>query len=255
MITHNLSPAEVTRYSRQIALNEWSQEAQERIKSSRVLLAGAGGLGSAIALHLLAAGMGALRLVDHSRVSLADLHTSILYRERDLGKNKTAIAERRLKEINPFVTAEGQGKTISEHNVYRLVSGCNLIIDTTLNHSVGDFLNLTAVRYRLPLIHSWVGELDGLLTTFWPGLGPCLACFLPEAPLNKQSALMGPLPGIIGSLLSLEALRILGGLGPALLGRLVIFKGRWFHFREERLKADPHCPVCRHLREAKSQSK
>ncbi len=247
MLTHNLSPAEVTRYSQQIALTEWGREAQEKVKSSRVLLAGAGGVGSAIALHLLATGVGALRLVDHSRVCLADLNTTLLYRERDLGKNKSAIAERRLKEINPFVTVEGQGKTISEHNVYRLASGCHLIIDAMQEQPAGDFLNLAAVKHRLPLIHAWVGEMDGLLTTFWPGQGPCLACFLPEAPLNRHPALMGPLPGIMGALLSLEALRILGGLGPALVGRLLIFKGRWFYFREERLKVNPHCPVCRHL--------
>jgi molybdopterin/thiamine biosynthesis adenylyltransferase len=247
MIAHNLSPAEVTRYSQQIALSDWGREAQEKLKSSRVLLAGASGLGSSIALHLLATGVGALRLVDHSRVSLADLYATILYRERDLGKNKSAVAERRLKELNPFVMVEGQGKTISEHNVNRLASGCQLIIDAMQGQPSGDFLNMAAVRQRVPLIHAWVGEMDGLLTTFWPGHGPCLACFLPQAPLYPYPALMGPLPGIIGAMVSLEVLRLLGGLGSALVGRLLIFKGRWFYFKEERLKANPHCPVCRHL--------
>ncbi len=247
MIAHNLSPAEVTRYSQQIALMEWGREAQEKLKSSRVLLAGAGALGSAVALHLLANGVGALRLVDHSRISLADLNATILYRERDLGKNKSTVAERRLKELNPFVTVEGQGKIISEHNVNRLASGCQLIIDAMQEQPAADFLNMTAVRHRLPLIHASVGEMDGLLTTFWPGQGPCLSCYPPDAPLACHPALMGPLPGIMGALMSLEALRILGGLGPALVGRLLIFKGRWFYFKEERLKANPHCPVCRHL--------
>jgi molybdopterin/thiamine biosynthesis adenylyltransferase len=249
MLTHNLSPAEVTRYSQQIALPQWGREAQEKVKSSRVLLVGAGGLGSAVAFNLLATGVGALRLVDSSRVSLADLNTTFLYRERDLGKVKSAVAERRLKEINPFVSVEGYGKTVTENNVHRLVSGCRLIIEVAPEPHVRDFLNLAAVRHRLPLIHAWVGEMDGLLTTFWAGQGPCLACFLPEAPLNGKPALMGPLPGIMGALLSLEALRILGGLGPALTGRLLVFKGRWFHFKEERLKADPSCPVCGHLHE------
>lgn len=248
MIAHNLSPAEVTRYSHQIALTEWGREAQEKVKSSRVLLAGAGGLGSAVALHLLATGVGILRLVDHSRVSLADLNATILYRERDLGKNKSTVAERRLKELNPFATVEGQAKTVSEHNVGRLASGCHLIIDAMQEQPAADFLNMTAVRHRLPLIHASVSEMDGVLTTFWPGQGPCLACFLPDGPLHRHPALMGPLPGIIGALMSLEALRILGGLGPALVGRVLIFKGSWFYFKEERLKANPLCPVCRHLR-------
>lgn len=247
-MAHNLSPAEVTRYSHQIALTEWGREAQEKVKSARVLLAGAGALGSAVAFQLLATGVGTLRLVDHSRISLADLNASLLYRERDLGKNKSAVAERRLRELNPFATVEGQGKTISEHNVSRLASGCQLIIDALPGQPAGDFLNMAAVRHRLPLIYAWVGEMDGLLTTLWPGQGPCLACFLPQAPLRRNPALLGPLPGIIGALISLEALRILGGLGPALVGRVLNFKGRWFYFKEERLRANPHCPVCQHLR-------
>ncbi len=244
MSTRCLSPAEVTRYSRQIALDGWGQEAQEKLKASRVLLAGMGSLGSAVALHLLATGVGALRVVDKSRVSLADLNGALLYRERDLGKPKSTVAERRLKEINPFVTVEGQGKTITEHNVHRLASGCHLIIDTLQEEHLADLLNLAAVRQRLPLIHARVGEMDGRLTTFWPGQGPCLACYLPKAPGNCHPAVIGPLPGIMGALLSLEALRILGGLGPALVGRLLIFKGRWFYFKEERLQPNPCCPVC-----------
>lgn len=245
----NLSPAEVTRYAPQIALSEWGREAQEKLKSSRVLIAGAGALGSAVALNLLATGVGVLRLVDPSRVSLADLNGTVLFRERDLGKAKSAVAERRLKEINPFAAVEGQGKVISEHNVHRLAFGCQLLIDATQDPAASDFLNLAAVRYRLPLIHARVGEMDGLLTTFWPGQGPCLACFLPAAPLDSHKALMGPVPGIMGALLAWEALRILGGLGPALVGRLLIFKGRWFHFREDPVRTDVSCPVCHRLRE------
>jgi|UniRef100_A0A7C3SHN6 adenylyltransferase/sulfurtransferase len=240
-----LSPAEVTRYSQQIALPEWGREAQQKVKSSRVLLAGAGGLGSVIALHLLAAGVGALRLVDRTRISLPDLNSTFLYRERDLGRIKSAIAERRLKELNPFGTIEGLGKAISEHNVNRLASGCHLLINAMPEEPAGDFLNLVAVKHCLPLLTAWVGEMDGQVTTFWPGKGPCLACYLPEAPVAGTSALMGPLPGILGGLLSLEALRILGGLGPALVGRLLIFQGRRFSFQEKFLKENPDCPVCR----------
>lgn len=241
---YSLSPAEVTRYSSQIALAEWGREAQEKVKSSRVLLAGAGGLGSAVAFHLLAGGVGTLRLVDHGRISLADLSNAALFRERDLGKNKSAVAERRLKELNPFAAIEVHRKTVSEHNAQRLAAGCHLLINAISEGPAGDFLNLAAVRHRLPLIQAWVADMDGFLTTFWPGQGPCLACFFPKIPLNKGPALFGPLPGIVGGLLALEALRILGGLGPALVGRLLIFKGRWFHLKEESLRANPYCPVC-----------
>lgn len=242
-----LSPAEVTRYSYQIALHGWGRQAQERLKASRALVAGLDGLGTAVALHLLATGVGALRLVDDSRISLADLNTTILYRERDLGKAKAAAAERRLREINPFVQVEGQGKAITLNTINRLAAGCSLLIDTLKEPAANLVLNQAAIKHRLPLVHARVGEMDGLITTFWPGVGPCLACSLRRGPSFQEAALMGPLPSIMGALLAWEALRLLGGLGPALLGRVLVFKGRWFHFREESLKVNPSCPECQHL--------
>ncbi|MBM4302032.1 MAG: HesA/MoeB/ThiF family protein [Deltaproteobacteria bacterium] len=239
-----LSPAEVTRYSRQITLDGWGREAQERLKSSQVLIAGAGGLASATALYLMAGGLGAIRLVDDSRVSLADLNHQVLFRERDLGKAKATMAERRLKEINPFVMVESHVKLLSEHNVFRLAANCNVLIDASNNAGAGALLNPVAARQQIPLVHAWVGEMTGLLTTFWPGRGPCLACAVLETPSNRHPALLGPLPGITGALQALEVLRILGGLGPALLGRVLIFNGDQFRFTEKTIRSNPQCPVC-----------
>lgn len=245
MPTNSLSPAEMTRYSLQIAMEGWGREAQERVKSSRVLIAGANGLASVVALHLLATGVGAIRMVDPSRVTLADLNATVLYRERDLGKNKATVAERRLREMNPFVTVEGQGKHLTPNNVFRVAAGCQLLIETSRDPHNGFLLNQAAVRYRLPLLYAWLGGMEGFLTSFWPGQGPCLACAFPESLPSSPPALMGPLPGILGSLQALEALRILGGLPPALLGRRLSFQGQTFTFREEAVSANPHCPVCR----------
>jgi len=247
MISNNLSPAEMTRYSPQIAMAGWGREAQERVKSSKVLIAGADGLASAVALHLITTGVGAIRIVDPSRVSLADLNANILFRERDLGKSKAAVTERRLKEINPFVTVEGQAKSINENNIFRVAGGCQLLIETRRDSENGYLLNQAALRYKLPLLHAWIKDGDGALATFWPGQGPCLGCAFPETLPDNSPVLMGPLPGILGALMALEALRILGGFPAALLGRRLTFQGRVFSFRDEPLPVTPHCPLCQHL--------
>ncbi|MGA9755111.1 MAG: ThiF family adenylyltransferase [Desulfobaccales bacterium] len=189
-------------------------------------------------------GLGAIRLVDDSRVSLVDLNHQVLFRERDLGKAKATVAEQRLKEINPFVSVEGQVKALSEHNVFRLANGCNLLIDASNSPGTGPLLNLAAARQKIPLVHAWVWEMTGRLTTFWPGDGPCLACSGLETPSTLRPALLGPLPGIMGSLQALEVLRILGGIGPALLGRVLIFKGNQFQFTEKTIRPNPQCLVC-----------
>src|SRR4030042_72338 len=159
-ISH-LSPAEVTRYERQITLDGWGREAQERLKSSQVLIAGAGGLASATALYLMAGGLGAIRLVDDTRVSLTDLNPQVLFRGRDLGKAKATMAERRLKEINPFVVVESHVKLLSQHNVFRLAASCNVLIDASNNAGAGPLLNLVAARQHIPLGHAWVVEMAG----------------------------------------------------------------------------------------------
>jgi molybdopterin/thiamine biosynthesis adenylyltransferase len=225
-------------------LDGWGREAQERLKSSQVLIAGAGGLASATALYLMAGGLGVMRLVDNTRVSLTDLNHQVLFRERDLGKAKAAMAERRLKEINPFVVVESHVKLLSEQNVFRLAANCNVLIDASNNAGAGSLLNLAAARQRIPLVHAWVGAMTGLLTTFWPGRGPCLTCASLDTPSTSPSALLGPLPGIMGALQALEVLRLLGGLGPALLGRVLIFQGDQFKFSERIIRSNPQCPVC-----------
>jgi molybdopterin-synthase adenylyltransferase len=245
MTASNLSPAEVTRYLRQITLEGWGREAQERVKSSRILIAGAGGLGCAAVLYLLAGGVGTICLVDESRVSLADLSHQFLFREMDLGKAKVTVAERRLREINPFVLVESRVKNVSEHNVSRLTAGRHLLIDATNNAGASSLLNQAAAKNRTPLVHGRIWETNGCLTTSWPGQGPCLACAGSGNSQPGPPALLGPLKGILGSLLALETLRILGGLGPALLGRVLTFQGTQFQFTEKLVRHDPHCPICR----------
>jgi len=244
MAISNLSPAEITKYSRQMDLEGWGREAQEQVKSSRVLIAGAGGLGSAAALYLLTGGVGTVRLVDNSRVSLADLSHQVLYREQDLGKAKATAAGRRLREHNSFTLVEPLVKAISTHNVCRLASGCQVLIDATNNSVASLLLYQAALKFRIPLVHAEVWDLEGRLTTAWPGHGPCLACSCQDIPHSEQLSFLSPLSGILGALLALEALRILGGLGPALLGRLLCFHGTSIQFTERALKPNPRCQAC-----------
>ena len=247
MVQTNLNPAEMSRYSGQIAIPGWGREAQERLKSSRVFIAGAGGVASAAALYLIAAGLGGIRLADQSRVSLEDLNHQILYRDQDLDKPRVVVAESRLKEVNPFAVVESRVKPISGHNITRLTADCQLLIDTT-NQPNGHLLNLAAARLRIPLLHARVWEMNGHLTTFWPGQGPCLACdsvcLQEEERWSPKAGIMGPLPGILGSLLALEAMQILGGFRPSLLGRLLIFQGSQFRLSEKEIKANPQCSIC-----------
>lgn len=227
-----------------MSLKEWGREAQERLKSSQILLAGAGGLASATALYLLAGGAGAIRLVDNTRVGLADLNHQVLFRERDLGKAKANVAEQRLKEINPFVMVRSHAKAITENNVFRLASGCTLLVDASNNPRTGALLNQAAVRQKIPLVHAWVWQMTGRMTTFWARQGPCLACAALESPTAFRPAFLGPLPGIMGTLLALEVLRILGGLEPALLGRVLTFEGNTFTFCDNFIHRNPQCPIC-----------
>ncbi|MEJ2672587.1 MAG: HesA/MoeB/ThiF family protein, partial [Deltaproteobacteria bacterium] len=229
----------MTRYAGQLALDGWGRKAQERLKSSQVFIAGAGGLATATALYLLAAGIGAIRLVDETRVSLADLNHQVLFRERDLGKPKVTVAAQRLKEINSFVVVEHQERGISAHNVFRLAAGCHLLIDASNNPKAGSLLNLVAAKEQIPLVQAWVWEMTGRLTTFWPGRGPCLACTLLETPSTLRPALFGPLPGIMGTLQALEVQRILGDMGPTLLGRVLFIKGDQFKFKEKPTRVNP----------------
>jgi molybdopterin/thiamine biosynthesis adenylyltransferase len=215
------------------------------VKSARVLIAGTGGLGSAAAHYLLAGGIGYARLVDESRVDLSDLNQQILFRERDLGKARATVAQHRLQEINSFALVEGHVKIISEQNLSRLTSGCNILIDASNNSLVSILLNRAAVKMGIPLVHARVWGMTGQLTTFWPGRGPCLACASLATIHPIQPALLGPLAGIMGSLQALEGLKILGGLGATLLGRLLIFQGSQFKVTERLLEPNPQCPACR----------
>jgi molybdopterin-synthase adenylyltransferase len=240
----NLSPAELTRYEKQLRLEDWGLTAQEKLKNSRVFIAGAGGLVTAAALNLVAAGVGHLRVVDSERVSLQDLGDQMLYRERDLNKSKVSVLRQRLQEANPFSEIECLERNISEHNVIKITQESDLLLADLNEAQTASALNRAAIRSRLPLLVAWIKGMQGFITTLQPGQGLCLECSALKERLSKATALLAPMSNVVGGLMALEALRILGGSGPILLERLFGYDGDLCHCLEERIKKQKECSVC-----------
>jgi molybdopterin/thiamine biosynthesis adenylyltransferase len=240
----NLSPAEMTRYEKQLRLADWGLDAQEKLKTSRVFIAGAGGLVTAAAFSLVAAGVGHLRVVDARRVSLQDLGDQMLYRERDLNKPKVSVLQQRLHEANPFSEIEGLERKISEHNAVKIIQGADLLLVDLNEGETAAVLNRAAIKSQIPLILAWTQEMRGFIITLKPGQGLCLECTSLTERGCKSEAVMAPMRTIVGGLMALEALRILGGPGPVLLERLFGYDGDLCHCLEEPIKRKKECPVC-----------
>ncbi|MGQ9920174.1 MAG: HesA/MoeB/ThiF family protein [Desulfobacca sp.] len=240
----NLSPAELARYERQLLLPEWGQATQERIKQTRVFVAGAGNLVAAAAFNLVAAGVGHLRVVDLERISLSDLGDQVLYRERDLGRPKALILQKRLQEANPFVDVEGLERRLSEHNVLKLTQKYDLLLADLHETKYALALNQAALKYKVPLLLGWTQEWHGYLVSIRPGVGLCLACTSLLDQIQANRGLLSPLTAIIGGVMALEALRLLSGGAAALVERLFSFNGKLCRCQDEPLPKRPSCSLC-----------
>jgi molybdopterin-synthase adenylyltransferase len=240
----NFSPAELTRYEKQLNLIDWGLSAQEKLKNSRVFIAGAGGLVSAAAFNLVAAGVGHLKVVDTQRVSLQDLGDQMLYRERDLNKQKVSVLKQRLREANPFSEIECLERQISDHNVLRITRETDLLLADLSEVQTASILNRAAIRTGLPLLLAWIQGMQGFITTLKPGQGLCLECSALKDRLSSYPAMMAPMSNVIGGLMALEALRILGGSGPVLFERLFGYDADLCRCLEERIKKQKECMVC-----------
>jgi molybdopterin-synthase adenylyltransferase len=240
----NLSPAELTRYEKQLRLADWGLAAQEKLKNSRVLIAGAGGLVTAAAFNLVAAGVGHLRVVDAERISLHDLGDQMLYRERDLNKPKVSVLQQRLQEANPFSEVECLERKISDHNVKKITQETDLLLADLNEAQTASVLNRAALRTEVPLLLAWIHGMQGFITTLKPGQGLCLECTALKERLASAPASMIPMSNVMGGLMALEALRILGGSGPVLLERLFGYDGDLCLCLEETVKKQGECPVC-----------
>ncbi len=239
-----LSPAEMTRYEKQLRLADWGVPSQEKIKNSTVFIAGAAGLVSAAAFNLVAAGVGHVRIVDSQRVSLQDLGDQMLYRERDLNKPKVAVLRQRLQEANPFSEIVCLERKISDHNILKITQGADLLLADLNEPQTASVLNRAAIKIKIPLLLAWIQEMRGYITTLKPGQGLCLDCTSLHDKIIPSKATMAPMSTIMGGLMALEALRILGGSGPVLLERLFGYDGDLCQCLEEIVKKKTACVIC-----------
>jgi len=240
-----LTQRDKKRYLRQMIIPGWEEAGQERIKNSRVFIAGAGGLGSAVSIYLSAAGVGYLKIVDKDIIEISNLNRQILYIEEDIGRAKAESARQRLNDINKDITIEVVGEEIGEENIIELLSDMDVIVDCMDNFTARFILNKRAIEQGIAFIHGGVWGLGGVVTTIIPGKTPCLKCIFPEVPPSSGLfPVLGTTVGVIGSIQATETLKYITKRGDLLSNRLLLYDGESMSFEEVEIERDSNCPVC-----------
>lgn len=245
-----LTPDELRRYSRHILLPELGMQGQQRLKESSVLLIGAGGLGSPLALYLAAAGVGRIAVVDSDVVDESNLQRQVLHGTPDVGRKKVESARERMLEINPHIEVAVHDEPFTSANAMRIATGHNAIVDGTDNFPTRYLSNDVAVLLGIPNIYGSIFRFEGQVSTFWSRHGPCYRCLYPEppppgsVPSCAEGGVLGILPGVVGTLQATETIKVLTGIGQPLIGRLLLYDALAMQFRELRFARDPDCPIC-----------
>jgi sulfur-carrier protein adenylyltransferase/sulfurtransferase len=247
----DFSNDEIARYSRHLIMPEVTLDGQKRIKAASVLCIGTGGLGSPIALYLAAAGIGRLGLVDYDVVDFSNLQRQILHGTDDVGRKKLNSARDRIKAINPNVKVDLHDMMFRSENAMQVVQDYDIVIDGTDNFPTRYLSNDVCVLTKKPNIYGSIFRFDGQCTVFAPHLGgPCYRCMFPEppppgmVPSCAEGGVLGVLPGIIGVMQAIEAIKLIIGIGDSLIGRLVSFDALKLRFKEFKIRKDPNCPIC-----------
>lgn len=247
----DFSNDEVARYSRHLIMPEVTMDGQRRLKAAKVLCIGTGGLGSPIALYLAAAGVGTLGLVDFDVVDYSNLQRQILHGTKDVGRKKLNSAKDRIKDVNPNVQVVLHDAMFTAANAIEIVEPYDIVIDGTDNFPTRYLSNDVSVFLKKPNVYGSIFRFDGQCTVFAPHLGgPCYRCLYPEppppgmVPSCAEGGVLGVLPGIIGVMQAIEAIKLIVGIGDPLIGRLVHFDALKMKFREFKIRKDPACPVC-----------
>jgi molybdopterin/thiamine biosynthesis adenylyltransferase/rhodanese-related sulfurtransferase len=239
------------RYSRHLLIPEVGEQGQLKLLDSKVLLIGAGGLGSPASLYLAAAGVGRIGIVDADVVDESNLQRQIVHSTERLGEAKVQSAKRTIEALNPDVQVVGYEERLTSENVERILAdGWDVIVDGADNFPTRYLVNDASVWHGIPVVHGSIYRFEGQVTVFKPGAGPCYRCLFPAppppelAPSCAEGGVLGVLPGIIGSLQANEALKLALGIGDPLVGRLLLFDALAAEFNEVAIRRDPECPVC-----------
>jgi sulfur-carrier protein adenylyltransferase/sulfurtransferase len=250
-ITPNtLSPEQRDRYGRHILLPEVGEEGQQKLLGAKVLLLGAGGLGSPAALYLAAAGVGTIGIVDMDVVDASNLQRQILHNLERIGDRKVDSAKKTLTALNPDVDVVTYDVRLGADNILDIIDGYDVIVDGTDNFPTRYLLNDASLLKRIPVVHGSIFRFEGQVTVFDPYNGPCYRCLLPEppppelAPSCSEAGVLGVLPGIVGSIQALEAIKLILDLGEPLRGRLLAYDALEETFRNFKVRRDPNCPAC-----------
>jgi adenylyltransferase/sulfurtransferase len=240
-----------TRYSRHLLIPEVGEQGQLKLLDSKVLLIGAGGLGSPASLYLAAAGVGRIGIVDADVVDESNLQRQIVHSTERLGEAKVESAKRTIEALNPDVQVVSYQERLTSDNVERILAdGWDVIVDGADNFPTRYLVNDASVWHGIPVVHGSIYRFEGQVTVFKPGEGPCYRCLFPTppppelAPSCAEGGVLGVLPGVIGSLQTNEALKLALGIGEPLVGRLLLFDALSAEFTEVTLRRDPDCPVC-----------
>src|SRR5213595_154081 len=245
-----LSHPEILRYSRHLILPEVGPEGQRRLKASRMLLLGAGGLGSPAALYLAAAGVGTIGLVDNDVVDMSNLQRQVAHANDRIGMPKVDSAEIAIKEINPEVNVQKYNVRLDASNIMGILPGYDVVIDGLDNFPTRYLLNDASVRLQIPVVSASILGWDGQLSVFKPYEGPCYRCLYPTpppaelAPSCGANGVLGALPGVMGMLQTVEAVKLIIGAGEPLIGRLLLYDALQETFTELKVRRDPNCPIC-----------
>lgn len=244
------SPEQLKRYDRHFILPEVGEAGQAKLLQSKVLLIGAGGLGSPSAFYLAAAGVGTIGIVDNDVVDMSNLQRQIIHTNDRVGVSKVESARASINGLNPDVKVIGYETRVSSENILDIIKGYDVVIDGCDNFPTRYLVNDACVMSGIPNVHGSIFQFEGQASVFYPGRGPCYRCLFPEppppgaAPSCQEAGVLGVLPGLVGCVQALEAMKIILGIGKPLIGRMVYFDTLSMELRIHKLRKDPNCPVC-----------